>query len=313
DVASRVSSCLATEFPSEGIEFRCGAVHSDAGTPDLSALLAAADLALARAKGHESGAFALDFWNDAHAAALGSTAWRSLIEKALESDRYALYAQPVVELPGRTLLHTEVFARQMEDRGKALAAATFMPMVARHGLLPRFDVAIAEKLLATLDDSLSGKGRVAINVAAQTVADAHAVEHLENLLRAHPGVASRLVFEMTEFGAASSPQATLSFAARMRALGAACALDNFNMTRAGLALLPRLLPDYVKLAAEFTRGMRSSDETEFLVTSLSRIAAPLEIQLIAQAVEDEATLERLQALGVSGCQGHVSGVPAPLA
>lgn len=69
----------------------------------------------------------------------------------------------------------------------------------------------------------------------------------------------------------------------------------------------------MKLAADFTHGMRSSDEAEFLITSLSRIAAPLEIQLIAQAVEDEATLDRLQALGVSGCQGYVAGVPAPLA
>lgn len=69
----------------------------------------------------------------------------------------------------------------------------------------------------------------------------------------------------------------------------------------------------MKLAADFTHGMRSGDEAEFLITSLSRIAAPLEIQLIAQAVEDEATLDRLQALGASGCQGYVAGTPAPLA
>jgi EAL domain-containing protein (putative c-di-GMP-specific phosphodiesterase class I) len=56
----------------------------------------------------------------------------------------------------------------------------------------------------------------------------------------------------------------------------------------------------------------SSAETQFLITSLSRIVESLEIQLVAQAVENASMLERLQALGVTGYQGYVTGAPRPL-
>jgi EAL domain-containing protein (putative c-di-GMP-specific phosphodiesterase class I)/GGDEF domain-containing protein len=311
-LTSQVAACLASEFASDGIEFHCGAVHSDAATPPLSSLLAAADHALACARGRESGAFELNFWNETPEASLGSGAWRSAIHDALAADRYALYAQDVLQLPGRETLHTEIFVRQVDEHGVPLAAAMFMPMVARHGLLPRLDIVIAEKLFAHLGSRPASDARVALNVAAQTVADDASVTRLEHLLREHPRIASRLVFEMTEFGAAHDPEAARRFAARVRILGAGYALDNFSLSRAGLALLPQLLPDYVKLAAEFTATLMSSAETQFLITSLSRIVESLEIRLVAQAVEYASMLERLQALGVTGYQGYVTGAPRPL-
>ena len=312
DLASRVDACLATEFAGDGIEFRCGAVHSDGATPPLSSLLAAADHALARARGHASGAFELNFWNETPDSSLGSEAWRSAIHHALAADRYALYAQAALALPGRETLHTEVFVRQVDEHGVPLAAAMFMPMVARHGLLPRLDLVIVEKLFEHLHARPSSNACIALNIAAQTVADGGAIARLEHLMREYPRIASRLVFEMTEFGAAHDAEAARQFSARMRALGAGYALDNFSLSRAGLALLPQLLPDYIKLAAEFTPTIMSSAETQFLITSLSRIAKSLEIQLVAQAVEDPSMLDRLQALGITGYQGYVTGAPQPL-
>ena len=243
--------------------------------------------------------------------ARGSQHWRRAIESALESNRFSLYAQPVMALPGRTLLHQEVMARLLDENGSVVPAAQFLPMAARHGLMPRLDLAMIRKLIARIGSDKESRARISLNIAAQTIADQDATRQLFDLLLANPQLASRLVFEMTEFGAVRDAAVTRAFASKLRSLGSGFALDNFGLHRDGLSALPALLPAYVKLAAEFTRRMVDDVGTRFLITSLSRIAQPLEIMLIAQAVEQESILRGLEELGVGGYQGYISGKPAP--
>jgi diguanylate cyclase (GGDEF)-like protein len=310
-LSSHVAMYLAGESLSKEITFRCGAAHFESGQPEISTLLASADLALARDRGSESGAFEVESVKAGQGPTRGSQYWRSAIEKALATDRFSLYAQPVMALPGRTLLHREVMARLLDEDGNVLPAAEFLPMAARHGLLPQLDLAMIRKLVARLGRDTHAQHRISLNIAAQTISDENAVQQLFDLLHANRGIAARLVFEMTEFSAAREAAVTRDFAVKLRALGAGFALDNFGLHRAGLSTLPALLPAYIKLSADFTRGIVDDADTRFLITSLSRIAQPLEITLIAQVVEDEAILPNLEALGVRGYQGYLFGKPAP--
>lgn len=321
-ISSHVAMSLAGESLSEEIAFHCGAVHfelgqpgisplrSESGQPELSALLSSADLVLARARERESGAVEIIFSREVHSPARGSQYWHRTIESALVTDRFSLYVQPVMALPGRTLLHQEVMARLLDDNGSIVPAAQFLPMAARHGLLPRLDLAMIRDLIARMGRDTKSRTPISLNIAAQTIADQDTTRQLFDLLLANPQLASRLVFEMTEFGAARNGAVTREFASKVRSLGAGFALDNFGLHRAGLSELPVLLPAYVKLAAEFTRGVADDAANRFLITSLSRIAQPLEITLIAQAVELDSELHVLEELGVGGYQGYISGKPA---
>lgn len=312
DIEAHVRACLAGEFTSEGIRFYCGAAYFDSGALDLSALFSSADLALARARERDSGSVEFISTKDIRGPVRSSQEWRETIESALAADRLLLYAQPVMRLPGRDLLHHEILVRLVDDAGNVIPAAGFIPMVARHGMLPRLDLAIVQKLCAQLKAGAPSRIPIAINIAAQTIDEPTTLEQLLGLLRSHPAAASRFVFEMTEFGATRNLEATRAFASHVRALGAGFAIDNFGLHRAVLSQLPVLLPTYVKLAAEFARGIIDSDDTRFLIMSLARIAQPLDILLIAQAVENESELKPLQELGIDGYQGYISGQPAPL-
>jgi EAL domain-containing protein (putative c-di-GMP-specific phosphodiesterase class I) len=104
-------------------------------------------------------------------------------------------------LPGRTLLHQEVMARLLDENGSVVPAAQFLPMAARHGLMPRLDLGMIRKLIARIGNDKESRARISLNIAAQTIADQDATRQLFDLLLANPQLASRLVFEMTEFGA----------------------------------------------------------------------------------------------------------------
>ncbi|MBI5909071.1 MAG: EAL domain-containing protein [Betaproteobacteria bacterium] len=311
-ISSRVESALAEQALTGEIQFHCGAAHFDAGAPALPELLAAADLALTRAQEKGPDTFDLVELAELDRRGRGSLAWREHLEGAIETGKLALYTQTVLSLPGRALMQSEVVTRILEDGSNPVPAAQFLPMAARHGLMPRLDCRVLEMLIARIDAGASLAPVIAVNISAQTVADAASRRRLIDALRGRRDIAARLVFEMTEFGVIRAPAQSLGFAAEIRRLGAQFAIDNFNLHRDSLRLLRELLPHYIKLAPAYTNALAENEDSRFIVSSLMRIAQPLEIRIIAQAVESESLILLLGEIGFAGYQGYANGRPVPI-
>ena len=311
-ISSRVASALAEQALTGEISFHCGAAHFDAGAPSLPELLAAADLALTRAQEKGPDTFDLVELSKLGRRTRGSLAWREQIEDAIDSGKLALYTQTVLALPGRALLQSEVVTRLLEEGSNPVPAAQFLPMAARHGLMPRLDCRLLELLIARIDAGAKLAPVIAVNISAQTVADRTAYRRLIDALQSRRDIAARLVFEMTEFGVIQVPALSLAFAAEVRRLGAQFAIDNFNLHRDSLRQLHTLLPHYIKLAPVYTNELAENQDSRFIVSSLIRIAQTLEIGIIAQAVESESPILLLQEMGFAGYQGYANGRPEPI-
>lgn len=311
-ISSSVEAALAEQALSGEIQFHCGAAHFDAGAPQLTELLAAADLALSRAQQKGPDSYDLVALLELDRRARGSLAWRKQIEGALETGQLALDAQTVLKLPGRAPLHSEVLLRILDDGGKPVAAAQFLPMAARHSLMPRLDCRALEMLIARIDAGANLAPVIAVNVSAQTVADAASRRQLLDALAGRRDIAARLVFEMTEFGVIQAAAQAPDFAAAIRRLGAQFAIDHFSLHGDALRQLHHLLPHYLKLAPSYTKELALNEDSRFIVSALMRIAQPLEIGIIAQAVESEPLIQLLEEMGFAGYQGYASGRPAPV-
>ena len=77
--------------------------------------------------------------------------------------------------------------------------------------------------------------------------------------------------------------------------------------------LELLRPSYLKLNRTLFGDLASNREDQFLISSIVKIARPLQIRVIAQATEDVSVLPLLQSLGIDGYQGYASGKPVRLA
>jgi EAL domain-containing protein (putative c-di-GMP-specific phosphodiesterase class I) len=209
-------------------------------------------------------------------------------------------------------MQCEVVTRILDEASTPVPASQFLPMAARHRLMPKLDCRFLEMLIAKIDAGAKLAPVIAVNVSAQTVADAASCRRMIEALRGRRDVAARLVFEMTEFGVIQGPAISLSFATEIRLLGAQFAIDNFNLHRDSLRQLHYLLPHYIKLAPAYTNELMQNQDTRFIVSSLIRIAQTLEIGVIAQAVESQPLITMLEELGFAGYQGYASGKPAPV-
>jgi len=308
-LSSNLESILREQGLSDQVTFNCGIAHFDGGAPPLKALLGRADMALAGAHGRAANAYALAEPAAEDGKDIGSLAWRNLLEATLDSGRVTLYAQAAFSIATRAPLHREVMARLLDEEGTVLSAARFLPMASRHGLMPRLDSVVLERIVERLKRRPEGIP-MAVNLSAHAIRDEAFLAKLRTLLGPDRQLAGSLVFELTEFGVLQDLEATVRFAALVRRLGSGFAVDQFGMHRDSFRYLQRLLPDYIKLAA--ARDLGSSAENRFYVESIVRIARSLEIDVMAQAVEDESLLPLLAGLGFSGFQGYAGEAPSLL-
>lgn len=304
---------LAEQGFTPEVNFGCGVCHFEGHKPTLSALMASVDMAMIRAQNTGTIAYEVLHVEDDERNERGSQYWKRLIVRALEDDRIALFAQPVLPIGGGTPLQQEIMGRLIDEQNEPVAAEQFLPMAVRHDLVEQLDRKVIDRLVRYVAGTGAGEGGYALNVSARSIRNAAFVAWIGDLLRARPAVAPRLVFEMTELGVVRDVEAASRFAQLLRAAGAGFAVDNFGLHSDAFRCLQRLMPNYIKLNRGFFDDLAQNREDQFFIASMVKIARPLQIRVIAQAIEDATLVPLLQSLGIDAYQGYATGMPARIA
>ena len=243
-------------------------------------------------------------------SSLGSFGWRMLIENALTENRWMLVAQPVVSLTeARQPIHAEVLARLIDTKGELVPAMEFLPMAARHRLMPEVDRALVSLALAQLERGEEQGENMAINLSPQSIADQEFVDWLAEKLSALKGAGRRLSIELSEFGVLRNTFAAERLREIARHHGVKFGIDHFGLDPQALKLMRQLTPDYVKLTGRLVQDMTVEDKVGEMLLVIVKLAHSLDVTVIAQNVETEAQIAALVAANVDGGQGYYFGKP----
>lgn len=268
----------------------------------LSALLAAADQALAAAQAEGSGAITIRDEPPGAEARLGARAMLDWVDAAIASGDHGLSLQTVVSVPDALPLQTEAFLRLRGPDGRLMPARHFLPVVQRERNTSFLDRAMFVRLLRTLELAGVPPGPLAINITADTFSSGRLPDWLEDEL-GHWPAGYPLVFELRERDVVASIDAAEHFAAALGAHGAALAFDHFGIHAGGIGAMRRLLPQYVKLDASLSRGL-DAVERRFQVEALVRAARSIEVPVWAQVFDAPGAMELLAEMGIVGAQGY---------
>ena len=118
-----------------------------------------------------------------------------------------------------------------------------------------------------------------------------------------------LMFEFTENEKMTDPAHVQRIVETYRQFGFWTALDDFGAGYAGLGLLARLQPDLIKIDMELLRDVHLSRAKQAIIAGIVGIARTLDIQVLAEGVENEAELTVLRAAGISLFQGYYFAKP----
>jgi diguanylate cyclase (GGDEF)-like protein len=228
------------------------------------------------------------------------------IVTALNERRIVMAFEPVVEACSRNAAFYECLVRMEQDDGQVLLAPDIVPVAEKLGLIRLVDHRVLELVVAEL--ASSPKVQLSLNISPDTTMDPDWWASIESLMRAHPGVAERLIVEITETVAIQDIDDLRGFVARLKNFGSRIAIDDFGAGYTSFRNLRKLGVDIVKIDGAFVQSIvRSADDRAFVQTLID-LARRLGIKTVAEWVQDDASAAMLRDWGCDYIQGRLIGL-----
>lgn len=284
-----------------------GAALYPSDAADAADLCLHADQACHEARGEPDG-FA--FWRrPVHADSFTHDELRD----ALARNQLELYLQPVQSLGSGRVSGYEALARWNHPRVGPVPPLAFVGEAERTGLigeLTRWSLTVALRHLAGLRRP-GHDLRVNVNLSVVALQMPGFALQVMDLLRVWQVPPSALALEVTESALMRDVVRAQGVLAELRDAGVRISIDDFGTGYSSMAYLQRLPTDELKIDRSFVIDIASNERARHLVGSMVDLGHHLGLEVVAEGVEDEATLSLLRDLGCDRAQGYVIGRPQP--
>ncbi|MBI3575711.1 MAG: EAL domain-containing protein [Gammaproteobacteria bacterium] len=244
--------------------------------------------------------------------------WVQRLNEAAREDRFTLYCQAVRPLGRKKKQpnHYEILLRLVDERG-VIAPTVFLPAAERYHLMPMIDRWVVHETLTRLRgldwDALPGLGGFNINLSGQSLYDPEFLPFVVERIRDSGVPPARLCFEITETAAVANLASAMRLITTLKQTGCRFALDDFGSGLSSFAYLKNMRVDYLKIDGTFVRNLPDDAADVAMVNSINQVAHAIDIETIAEYVENDAILESVTSLGVDYAQGYALAVPRPFA
>ena len=235
------------------------------------------------------------------------------LRAALSNDELMCFYQPKIRADDGGVHSVEALLRWQHPRRGLLLPEEFLPVAERAGLMRQvancvFNLALAQTR-TWHDDGI--RMIVAVNLSMASLLDLDLVDTIERLLATHHVSPEALILEITEGTFANDSTRSRKTVTALRRLGVRISLDDYGTGWSSLARLQDMSVDELKLDRVFVSRLAEDPRSIAIVRSTVALAHSLGADLVAEGVEDEATLRALRQYGCNITQGFVHTPPLP--
>ena len=315
-VAHSLLRALEPPFLSEEHALEVTASIGIAASPDhgtaAETLLQRADVAMYAAK-RSGGSYAVyraeDDPYDARRLVL-----RAELRGALERREIILFYQPQVAVATGRVTGLEALARWQHPERGWVPPAEFIPVAERMGLIKPLTTHLTALALTQIGawEKAGIAIPVAVNVSMRNLLDPRFPQMLEDTITSSGVDAARIKLEITESAVMAEPGRVLETMHRLRSVGVRFSIDDFGTGYSSLSYLQRLPVEEIKIDRSFVGQLAKDEGSAAIVRATIELAGSLGLEVVAEGVEDEATLQILKQLGCSTAQGYHISRPLPV-
>jgi diguanylate cyclase (GGDEF)-like protein len=235
------------------------------------------------------------------------------LHEAIVNNRLELYLQPLWDLRQDRLAGVESLARWNSPRWGAVEPSVFIPLAEQTGLItPLTRWSLNNSLHVCAEAQRAGlKLPFSINLSPRVFPERGIVEQILGALRIWDIAPESIVLEVTETAVMDDPALSARLLHRLRDEGLRIAIDDFGIGHSTFAYLQHIPATELKIDKSFVIDMHGDERTRQLVHSMIELAQNLGLEVVAEGVEDGATLQLLREFGCDYVQGYLIGRPQP--
>jgi EAL domain-containing protein (putative c-di-GMP-specific phosphodiesterase class I) len=248
---------------------------------------------------------------ESHPAAPSSRGADSGLDRALAESQFFLLYQPTIDLQTSAFVGVEALLRWRHPARGVVGPDEFLPELEASGRIIEVGrwVLLAACRQGADWHSRGNRFTVSVNVSARQFDRDAFVDDVEHALSDSTFDAAHLVLEFSEGTLAGSAESAAVRLARLRSLGVRIAIDDFGADASSQTVLTNFPIDIVKIDRAFISGIATSAGAATRVHELVQLGKSLNVQTIAQGIEDDDQRLRLQVEDVDVGQGFLFSVP----
>jgi diguanylate cyclase (GGDEF)-like protein/PAS domain S-box-containing protein len=317
DTAERIQEALAVPLSLEHKELVTRAsmgisVVEGESASDAEELIRNADAAMYIAKRDGKGGYRL-FEPAMHEGVLARLELRADLQRALASDQFDLYYQPVVRLGDGRPAGVEALLRWRHPERGLVPPDEFIPFAEEIGLIVPIGrwvlregcrQAVQMQRLVPSDEPLS----MAINLSVKQLQHSDIVGDVRDALADSGLDPASLTLEITETVMMTDTELVVTRLKELKQLGVRLAMDDFGTGYSSLSYLSKFPVDVLKMDRSFLRA-DASPETAGLATAVVSLGETLDLEVVAEGIEQSEQWTTLRDLGCDKGQGFFFARP----
>ena len=292
-----------------------GMIEISADSKSVSDLLIAADEACYMAK--DEGRNRIHVYSEGDATLVrrhSEMMWVPRLNDAIQRDGFELYAMPIAALQGNGNTHEEILLRLKDDAGAVIRPDRFIPAAERYHMMPTLDRWVIRAVcrhIAGQEQAAAERGAAppmfSVNLSGPSMNDDTLHQFIIDQFVDNGVDPARICFEITETAAIRNLPKAQDLMSRLKLLGCRFSLDDFGSGLSSFGYLKSLPVDFLKIDGSFIRGIAQNPVHRAMVEAIHKVGQVIGIQTIAEFVEDTATLDVVNNIGIDYAQGYAVG------
>ncbi|WP_404419564.1 EAL domain-containing protein [Marinospirillum sp.] len=312
-IIEKLSQPIELEKNSVIVTTSVGIALAPTDSANPTELLKNADLAMYQAKtrGRNNYQFFSQEMNE-HASRLLEV--ETELRTALAEQSFEVYYQPQVNLPLNSVVGFEALVRWHHPERGIISPAEFIPIAEETGLIIELGHQVLEQAcrdLVWLNQRLSQRCYVAVNLSPRQLKDKGLPEQLDALLSRYNLPPQYLELEITESTLMDQMDLSLPILHKIEELGISLSIDDFGTGYSSLSYLKQLPVHSLKIDRSFVKDIPGDKDDMAIISAISAMAGKLNLEVVAEGVEERKQLAFLKESGCHLVQGYYFSPPVP--
>lgn len=234
------------------------------------------------------------------------------LHRAIEKEEFFMVYQPIIDLHTGKMSGVEALIRWLHPEKGVISPIEFIPVAEETGLIHEIGRYVMEQAFRQ-KQSWEEKGyshlKMSINVSGKSLVQKGFVEHIRKLLLETGIDSSEIQLEITETVLIEKMKASKIVLKEVSDMGIKIALDDFGTGYSSLTYLKNLPINVVKLDSNFVKGILEKGEDSVIVESVIRLTHDLNLQMVAEGIENGKQLSILKSNQCDYGQGYLFSRP----
>ena len=240
--------------------------------------------------------------------------WKDVSAKdlkfAIDEEKLVSYFQPKLCCTSDDLVGFECLARWYNDDCGFVPPDHFIKVAERHGLINELTRKIYRDAFSNLPYQVKrDKLKIALNLSPLNLEDESFPNWLLTECMSLDIDPEQVILELTETASMDKPLILLECLTQFRIRGFHISIDDFGVGYSSLVQLARLPFSELKIDQTFIKPLKESEEARKIVTAVVGLGRSLELNVVAEGVEDGWALNFLRDIGCNEAQGYFIAHP----